>query len=140
MSTKELGDKGERLACEYLVNKGYKILERNCVLYCGEIDIVARKKIRLVDFLLRKNDPPASLCEALRANKTVHFVEVKSLSNQGKDFFPEERVDYRKKNKYKRLIEVWLEKNNFPQSYPCQMDIIAVSGAEIGFFENVVAG
>ena len=121
MSTKELGDKGERLACEYLVNKGYKILERNCVLYCGEIDIIAKKK-------------------GLFADKTIHFVEVKALRQAQGDFSPEEKVDYKKQNKYRKLIEIWLEKNKFPQNYPCQMDIIAISGAEIDYFENVVAG
>ena len=128
METKELGDLGEKLACEYLVSKGYKILERNCVLFCGEIDIIARKKWGLF----------------IKNNKAIHFIEVKSLSYRGKDFFPEQRVDYKKQNKYKRLIEVWLEKNKFPQSYPCQMDIIAVSmnnqGPKIDYFENIVEG
>ena len=44
-NSKLVGDKGEDLACEYLVKNGYKILERNCVLFCGEIDIIARKTL-----------------------------------------------------------------------------------------------
>ena len=121
MSTKDLGDKGERLACEYLVSKGYKILDKNHRINFGEIDIVAKKK-------------------GLFADKTIHFVEVKSLSYQDKDFFPEQRVDYKKQNKYKRLSEIWLEKNKFPQNYPYQVDIIAVADGKIDFFENVVSG
>ena len=127
METKELGNLGEDLACEYLVKNGYKILGRNYRINFGEIDIIARKKWGLFN----KND------------KTIHFVEVKTLVGSG-DFFPEERVDYRKQNKYKRLIEVWLEKNKFPQNYPCQMDIIAVSmnnqSPKIDYFENIVEG
>ena len=130
-ASKLLGDKGESIACEYLVSKGYKIVERNCVLFCGEIDIIARKKCGLIKILQGKND------------KTIHFVEVKSLSSQGKDFFPEEKVDYKKQNKYKRLVEVWLKKNKFSQNYPCQVDIVAVSmdgeKPEISYFENVVS-
>ena len=39
MSTKDTGDKGEQIACGYLVNNGYKILGRNYRINFGEIDI-----------------------------------------------------------------------------------------------------
>ena len=128
MDTKELGDLGEKLACEYLVKNGYKIIGRNYRINFGEIDIIARKKCGLLKILQGKND------------KTIHFVEVKSLSNQSRDFFPEQRVDWKKQNKYKRLAEIWLSKNKFPQNYPCQVDIIAISGDKIDFFENIIEG
>jgi putative endonuclease len=124
MSTKELGDKGERLACGYLVEKGYKILCRNYRINFGEIDIVAKKR-------------------GLFADKTIHFVEVKT-SDRSENFYPEERAGYKKQNKYRRLIEIWLEKNKYPQDIPCQMNIIAVSingeTPKIEFFENVIIG
>ena len=41
MSTKIQGDIGEELACEYLLQNGYKILERNFRIRGGEIDIIA---------------------------------------------------------------------------------------------------
>jgi len=34
------GNKGERIAADYLEDKGYKILERNYELFIGEIDIL----------------------------------------------------------------------------------------------------
>ncbi len=40
--TIELGKSGEDIATEYLVQKGYKILERNWRLGKNEIDIIAR--------------------------------------------------------------------------------------------------
>lgn len=45
MNNKELGKKGEDLACEYLINNGYEILERNKHFskFC-EIDIIAKYK------------------------------------------------------------------------------------------------
>lgn len=134
MDTKKTGKLGEDLACEYLVKKGFKILERNCVLFCGEIDIIVRKG----GGLFKGND------------KTIHFVEVKTLQGfypEGSEgFFPEQRVDYKKQNKYKRLAEIWLSKNKMPENTPCQMDIIAVSMSgtdnkpDIVLFENVVEG
>ena len=124
MDTKELGKLGEDLACGYLVGKGYKILGRNCRINFGEIDIIAKKS-------------------GLFKDKTIHFVEVKTLSHAG-NFFPEQRVDYKKQNKYKKLVEVWMDKNKFSRSYPCQVDIIAVTmGGEkpkIDYFENIVNG
>jgi putative endonuclease len=36
-----LGDEGEELACEFLVERGYRILARNFTCRVGEIDIVA---------------------------------------------------------------------------------------------------
>jgi putative endonuclease len=124
MGNKELGKIGEDLACGYLVSNGFKIVERNCVLFCGEIDIIARKKWGFFE------------------DKTIHFVEVKSLSQINSAFSPEQRVDWKKQNKYKRLVELWLEKNKYPQNFPCQVDIIAVSMGsekpEIKYFKNII--
>lgn len=47
MDNKELGDLGERLACEYLVKKGFNILGKNFRINFGEIDIIARKKWKI---------------------------------------------------------------------------------------------
>ena len=40
----ELGQLGEDIACEYLVDKGYKIIGRNIRKPWGELDIVAKYK------------------------------------------------------------------------------------------------
>jgi len=45
---KSTGNYGEDLASEFLENKGYKILERNLHLICGEIDILAEDRRTLV--------------------------------------------------------------------------------------------
>lgn len=128
MDTKDLGNLGERIACEYLVKKGYKILGRNFRIKFGEIDIIARKKRKL----FRKND------------KTLHFIEVKTIIGGGKDFFPEERVDFKKQRKLIGLCQIWLEKNNLSQDWPYQIDVIGISiykdikKAKVNYFANVV--
>lgn len=48
MSTKQVGDSGENLACEYLKKQGYKILGRNYRIRGGEIDIIAQDQEYLV--------------------------------------------------------------------------------------------
>lgn len=48
MINKASGDYGEELACQYLRNSGYRILDRNFRIRGGEIDIVAREGDTLV--------------------------------------------------------------------------------------------
>lgn len=43
-----LGKRGEDIACEYLVSRGYTIIDRNWRCSAGEIDIVARHENSLV--------------------------------------------------------------------------------------------
>ena len=44
----ELGKTGEQLAVNYLIGKGYKIVERNWRFQKAEIDIIARKAETLI--------------------------------------------------------------------------------------------
>ncbi|MBP9757207.1 MAG: YraN family protein [Candidatus Pacebacteria bacterium] len=53
---RQLGNKGEDIACVYLQSKGFEIVERNYLKPWGEIDIIARK------------------------GKALHFIEVKTIS------------------------------------------------------------
>lgn len=132
MNARELGGRGESIACEYLVKNGYKILGRNYRVKFGEIDIIACKKLKL----FAKDD------------KTIHFIEVKTVAgspsvNSEQVFFPEDKVNYKKKKKLVRLAEIWLIKNGFLQNYPCQIDVIGIVArevrgeSEICHFENV---
>ena len=127
MNTKELGDLGERTACEYLVKKGFKIVGKNYRISFGEIDIIAKKRWRLF-----KND------------KTIHFIEVKTIIGNNNSFFPEERVDYKKQRKLKNLAQIWMEKNNLSENCPYQIDIIGISvneitrNAKLHYFPNAV--
>ena len=42
---KKIGDKGEEIACRYLIKNNYVILERNFRCKQGEIDIVAKDNL-----------------------------------------------------------------------------------------------
>lgn len=123
MDTKELGALGERIACEYLVEKGFKILGKNYRITFGEIDIIARD-----------------------SKKVIHFVEVKAIAGTGNGFYPEQHVDYKKQRKLQNMANIWLEKNNYPQDIPYQIDIIGIvanqetRNAKLHYFPNAVAG
>ena len=128
MNTKELGDLGERTACEYLVKRGYKILAKNYRISFGEIDIIAKKKWRLWG-----ND------------KTIHFVEVKTIIDNNRGVFPEEHVDARKQRKLNQLSQIWLQKHNYPQDFPYQIDVVGIlvekNGEEtkLNYFPNAIS-
>ena len=75
---KSTGNLGEDKACEFLESTGYKIIDRNLKLICGEIDILAQDK------------------------KSLVIVEVKSVRGSGFGT-AQELVRYRKQNKLKQL-------------------------------------
>lgn len=133
MTTKELGELGEKLACEYLVEKGFNILGRNYRISFGEIDIIARKKWRLFPLFPR-------------AARPIHFVEVKALKQSSfQPIFPEQHVDFRKQRKLRQLAQIWLNKNKLPQNTPYQIDIAGIlvneetRNAKLHYFPNAVA-
>ncbi len=74
MTTKEIGNFGEKKACEYLENNGISILKQNFYARGGEIDIIAKD------------------------NDTIVFVEVKTRLSENFGS-PAEFVDYRKQEK-----------------------------------------
>ena len=96
----DFGKKGEALAAEWLVQKGYRILHRNWRHGRYEVDIIAA------------------------LDGIYHFIEVKTGSTT--DFgYPEEKVDNRKIKNLMRGAAAWL--HQFPGSKRIQYDILAIS-------------
>ena len=150
LDTKELGNLGEKIACEYLVKKGYKILAKNYRISFGEIDIIAKKKFTLLNKISQILTFTfwQKLFNRVATNnnhdKTIHFVEVKTLLGSNESFAPEERVDYKKQRKLRQMSQIWLEKNKFNQRYPYQIDVIGIlinentKKAKLRYFPNAV--
>jgi putative endonuclease len=78
MNNRAFGNKGEDIACNYLKEKGYEILERN--RHFGrncEIDIIAKHKGRLifVEVKTRKSDAFGTPFEAITKTKFANIVK-----------------------------------------------------------------
>ena len=100
--TKKLGDEGEEMAAEFLLSKGYEIIERNYRFGKGEIDIIAM-------------DPD---------NKFLVFVEVKSRKNL--EFGePEYAITKNKIKQVRRIAEAYLYEKEIKDA-DCRFDVIAI--------------
>ena len=99
MKNKELGDKGETIAANFLQKRGFNIIERNWRSKHLEIDIIAS------------------------INSKLHFVEVKTRTNN-KYGQPEESISKAKMNHLKVGAEAYLYLN--PQWELIQFDVIAI--------------
>jgi putative endonuclease len=91
-----LGDKGEQIATEFLMKRGYDIRDRNYLRKYGEIDIVAEK------------------------DGSYHFIEVKTVScetistviHETKDRYrPEDNVHPWKLQRLSKMIQVYIVEN-----------------------------
>ena len=131
-----VGKLGEDLACRFLEERGFKVLERNYWKKWGEIDIVAQEKS-----LFRKRET------------AVHFVEVKAVAREINEdgviretrhgFQPEDAIHPWKIKRLKRAIQSYLLEKNLQDSN-WQFDIVAVfvdqdkKITKIRYTENVV--
>lgn len=122
---RKVGNTGEEIACKYISNRGFEVIERNYLRKCGELDIIASK------------------------DGKIHFIEVKSVSHEmssGKrsgvssetskaevpkvgrlaGYRPEENVDQRKLRKIKKTIQLYLVEKNLSESCSWAFDVITV--------------
>ena len=115
----KVGLLGEKIAADFLKEKGYDILERNCRYRLGEIDIIAQK------------------------NKITVFVEVKTIISNS-DFLPEYHFSRGKINNLLRACYLYLKERKMSLEEPWQVDLIAVEldsflrKKEIRHWANVV--
>ena len=87
MDTRSKGRESEEIACQYLKEKGYKLIERNFNAKGGELDLIMQDK----EFIV--------------------FVEVKSVfEDTGYSIY--ETLTMLKKARLKKAINIWLLKHN----------------------------
>lgn len=101
----DLGALGEGIACDYLRDKRYKILERNYAKPWGELDIIA-----------------------VSPSKTLVFVEVKTVSGLDPTITAEDQLTRAKLIKLQRTASIYANKymeNNDISGW--QIDLIAIN-------------
>lgn len=99
-TNQEKGKKGEDIACEFLENKGIRVLERNYHFERAEVDIVAYNGSQII------------------------FAEVKTRTNTGHGE-PEDAVDDRKKRSLYKVAEAWLYERKMDGA-PVRFDVISI--------------
>lgn len=111
MNNREFGNKGEDLACEYLLKNGYKIVDRNVHFskFC-EIDIIAKLKEKyiFVEVKTRKNNTFGSPLEAITKTKynniktgVLNYIQENKIKNFQIDviaitIYPEKKIEHLK--------------------------------------------
>ena len=108
---KVLGVQGEAIAKEYLMNKGYTILETNYNNKIGEIDINAK------------------------INKTIVFVEVKARQSL-RYGHPREAVNYYKQQKIRNVAVGYLKFKGLYEKVNIRFDVVDILGTEITHIQN----
>ena len=136
---KIIGDLGEGITCNYLKNKGFKLVGRNYWKPWGEIDVIVKK------------------------GEKLYFVEVKTVSreistdcsNENKEnvsretlkrgeYRPEENVHPRKLQRLARVIQSYLMQNKDKSIKNWQFDVAIVyldtskKLAKVKYLENIV--
>lgn len=103
INNRTVGTKYEDMATAYLVNQGYRIIERNYKNAFGEIDIILEK------------------------DETLIFAEVKFRSSN-KYGSPLEAVDYRKQKRICKAALYYYTRHGYAESRACRFDVIGISG------------
>jgi len=98
-TTCKIGKNGEKLAIQFLKNKGFKIITKNYYTKFGEIDIIAEKKDLLI------------------------FIEVKTRHTD-KFGSPQESITKTKKQKIYLSIKTYLSKNKVNKQI--RFDVIGI--------------
>lgn len=97
----ELGKSGEALVADYLIQKGYSIIDRNWRIKSGEIDLIASN-----------------------SESVIVFVEVKTRSTESFGH-PLEAINEAKQSRLMRLALAWLLANK-KWNNPYRIDCAAV--------------
>ena len=123
--TQKTGEIGENIACKYLENNGFKVIDRNYTRKWGEIDVVATRK------------------------NMLHLIEVKSVFCDDLDMEaimirPEENLHGRKLARLRKIIQTYFADKKMPNDRKWQFDLACVyidkqnKKAKVKILENII--
>ncbi|TSC54756.1 MAG: hypothetical protein LiPW30_222 [Parcubacteria group bacterium LiPW_30] len=126
----QVGRLGEDIACRFLEEKGFSVIDRNYRKFIGEIDIIAKK------------------------DKILYFVEVKTVSRENfkegesgptSQYRAEDNIHPQKLKRLSRAINSYLSEKVGNVDYVWQCDAIIVNLftankiAKVKYLENIFA-
>ena len=110
MNKRAFGNEGEQSACDYLLGKGWQVIDRNVRRGPGEIDIIARKK------------------------KITAFIEVKRRTSTAFGR-PAEAVNMDKQRRIAQAAALYMQENAL-EDCRIRFDIIEILPGEIRHIEG----
>ncbi|HEY4479770.1 MAG TPA: YraN family protein [Candidatus Paceibacterota bacterium] len=121
-----IGNKGEDIACKYLISRGFSIIERNYLRKWGEIDIIAKfKKFHFIEV------------------KTVSRTNLRDMSAQKTSYRPEDNMHPWKLERLSRTIQTYIAEKAIAEDV-WQFDVVAVyldldrKEAKVEYLEDIV--
>lgn len=120
MKPQDIGQLGEKVALNFLLKQNYSLIKKNYRIQGGEIDLIMQDL----------------------TTQEIVFIEVKT-STANQNYFPEERIGYRKKKLIIHAAKVWLLEN-LPMQDEYRIDVLSVvlhtdfKSAEVRHFVNAI--
>lgn len=113
-NSQKIGELGEEVACNYLINLGFSVLERNYTKKWGEIDIIAQKD-NILYFIEVKSKSVSDL----------NFVFSQKEGGSGFNGRPEDNMHPWKLKRLSRTIQTYLISQRIGNT-PWQFDLLVV--------------
>jgi Holliday junction resolvase-like predicted endonuclease len=157
----EIGKLGEDLACEHLIKRGYKIIERNFRKPWGELDIIVKQNNGTLVFVevktIKQTEEfrgvynlaeyaPNSLWQAIRQygnTAMLRKMRQKIGWKESLQIMPEENLTAAKLKKLQRTAQLYVGHNQelVDDKMGWRIDLIAITlcgdSADIKYFENL---
>lgn len=133
---RRLGDIGENIACDFLKNRGFEIIEKNYLRKWGEIDIVARKD-GMIRFVEVKSVSVFSLPDRDVAHVTLRHAQGKQGAYRAED-----NMHPWKLKRLSRVMQTYLLDKKIDSDW--QLDLITVKicerdrRARVELMENII--
>ncbi len=126
--TQKTGLVGEKIAVDFLINKGFSIIDRNYSKKIGEIDIIAKKKSIIhffeVKTIVKRNNIVSRGTKYENNNKFKNVSRETFLNNQL--YNPFDNITPHKLRKFSRTVEWYLSEKHVSRETLWQIDAISV--------------
>lgn len=131
---KNTGDYGEKIACGYLLDKGYTIIDTKYTVSGGEVDIIAFKAAPLPNNKALKNslqtasfspDGSALSQQSSKARGLLVFIEVKTLPHGSPELLSDV-VGYKKQKAVSKTANIFVLHNRKYSDCKIRFDVIAI--------------